>query len=115
MGVLALLTRTVHVWYLAASISATQIAILSNFALAEWLVFRGAHTDKSLRFRFASYLLISDTSLLIRDHCCSCSYPRSEWTSSSQMCCRSRCSFSLALPSPIPTSGAISRLAPISP
>ena len=64
-GVLALLAGTVHVWYLVASILATQIAILSNFALAEWLVFRGAHSHKSLRFRFASYLLISDTSLLI--------------------------------------------------
>ena len=34
-GVLALLTRTVHVWYLVASILATQIAFLSNFALAD--------------------------------------------------------------------------------
>jgi dolichol-phosphate mannosyltransferase len=64
-GVLALLTRDVHVWYLIASILATQIAILSNFALTEWLVFRGAQTDKSLPFRFASYLLINNTSLLI--------------------------------------------------
>ena len=64
-GVLAVLTRDVHVWYLIASIVATQVAILSNFALAEWLVFRGAQTDKSLPFRFASYLLINNTSLLI--------------------------------------------------
>jgi dolichol-phosphate mannosyltransferase len=64
-GVLALLTRDVHVWYLTASILATQVAILSNFALTEWLVFRGAHADKSLPFRFASYLLISNTFLLI--------------------------------------------------
>lgn len=32
-GVLVLLTQTVHLWYLAASILATQIAIMSNFAL----------------------------------------------------------------------------------
>jgi glycosyltransferase involved in cell wall biosynthesis len=64
-GVLALLTRDVHVWYLLASILATQIAVLSNFALTERLVFRTAHTDKSLAFRFASYLLINNTSLLI--------------------------------------------------
>jgi dolichol-phosphate mannosyltransferase len=64
-GVLALLTRDVHIWYLIASILATQIAILSNFALTERLVFRGAQTEKSLLFRFASYLLINNTSLLI--------------------------------------------------
>jgi dolichol-phosphate mannosyltransferase len=64
-GLLALLTRDVHVWYVIASILATQIAILSNFALTEWLVFRGAHTDKSLPFRFTSYALVSNTSLLI--------------------------------------------------
>jgi len=64
-GVLALLTGTAHVWYLIASILATQIAILSNFALTEWLVFRGVQTNKSLRFRFASYLVINNTSLLI--------------------------------------------------
>jgi dolichol-phosphate mannosyltransferase len=66
-GALALLTRDVHLWYLIASILATQIAILSNFALTEWLVFRGTgtHAARSLRFRFASYLLINDTSLLI--------------------------------------------------
>jgi dolichol-phosphate mannosyltransferase len=64
-GVLALLTRYTNVWYLIASILATEIAILSNFALSEWLVFRGAPTDKSLLFRFASYLLINNVSLLI--------------------------------------------------
>jgi dolichol-phosphate mannosyltransferase len=64
-AVLALLTLNVHVWYLMASILATQIALLSNFALTEWLVFRGALTDKSLLCRFGLYLLISDTSLLI--------------------------------------------------
>jgi dolichol-phosphate mannosyltransferase len=64
-GVLALLTRNLHVWYLIASILATQTAILSNFALTEWLVFRGTHTDKSLPFRFASYTLINNTTLLI--------------------------------------------------
>jgi putative flippase GtrA len=64
-GVLALLTRDVHVWYLMASILATLIAMLSNFALTEWLVFRGAQTDKSLLFRFAGYLLLTCTSLLI--------------------------------------------------
>jgi len=42
-----------------------QIAILANFALTECFVFRGARTDKPLVFRFASYLLISDASLLI--------------------------------------------------
>ena len=64
-GVLAVLTRYGHVWYLIASILATQLAILSNFALTERLVFRGAKTDTSLPFRFASYLLINNTSLLI--------------------------------------------------
>jgi dolichol-phosphate mannosyltransferase len=64
-GVLALLTRDAHVWYLIASILATQTAIVSNFALTEWLVFRGAQTDKSLRFRFASYLLVNSASLVI--------------------------------------------------
>jgi dolichol-phosphate mannosyltransferase len=64
-GVLALLTSDVHAWYLIASILATQIAILFNFALTEWLVFRGVQTDKSLPFRFASYLLINNASLLI--------------------------------------------------
>jgi dolichol-phosphate mannosyltransferase len=64
-GVLALLTRDVHAWYLIASILATQVAILSNFALTEWLVFRGAQPDKSLPFRFASYLLINNASLLM--------------------------------------------------
>jgi len=64
-GLLALFTRDVHLWYLVASILATQIAILSNFALTECLVFRGAPAAKSLRFRFLSYLLINDTSLLI--------------------------------------------------
>jgi dolichol-phosphate mannosyltransferase len=63
-GVLALFTRDVHTWYLIASILATQIAMLSNFALTEWLVFRGTLTDKSLLFRFASYLLIGNASLL---------------------------------------------------
>ena len=58
-------TRYTNVWYLIASILATEIAILSNFALSEWLVFRGAPTDKSLLFRFASYLLINNVSLLI--------------------------------------------------
>ena len=42
-----------------------QIAILANFALTECFVFRGARTDKPLVFRFASYLLISNASLLI--------------------------------------------------
>jgi dolichol-phosphate mannosyltransferase len=64
-AVLALLTGTVHVWYVIASILATQIAILANFALTEWLVFRGAQSGKSLRFRFASYLLFNNASLLI--------------------------------------------------
>lgn len=64
-AVLELLTRGVHLWYLIASVLATQIAILSNFALTEWLVFRRAQTQKSLPFRFASYLLINNTSLLI--------------------------------------------------
>jgi dolichol-phosphate mannosyltransferase len=64
-AVLALLTRDAHVWYLIASILATELAILSNFALSEWLVFRGARTDTSFSFRFASYLLINNTSLLI--------------------------------------------------
>ena len=64
-GVLALLTRDMHTWYVTASILATQIAILSNFALTEWFVFRGVRTDKSLLFRFASYLLINNASLLI--------------------------------------------------
>ena len=62
---MGLLTREAHTWYLIASILATQIAILSNFALTEWLVFRGVQTNKSLRFRFASYLVINNTSLLI--------------------------------------------------
>lgn len=35
---------------LIASVLAAQIAILSNFALSEWLVFRGAQTEKSLLF-----------------------------------------------------------------
>jgi putative flippase GtrA len=64
-GVLALLTRTVHLWYLIASVLATQIAILSNFALTEWLVFRAAQTNKSLLCRLGSYLVVNDTSLLI--------------------------------------------------
>jgi dolichol-phosphate mannosyltransferase len=64
-GVLALLTQDVHTWYLIASILGTQIAILSNFAMTEWLVFRGAQTEKSLLFRFASYVVINNTSLLI--------------------------------------------------
>jgi dolichol-phosphate mannosyltransferase len=64
-AVLALLTRDVHVWYLLASILATQIAMLSNFALTEWLVFRGTQSNKSLPFRFAGYVLINCTSLLI--------------------------------------------------
>jgi dolichol-phosphate mannosyltransferase len=64
-GALALLTRDVHVFYLIASILATQIAILCNFALTEWLVFRGAQTNMSLPFRFTSYLLINNASLLI--------------------------------------------------
>jgi putative flippase GtrA len=64
-GALELLTRAAHVWYLLASIVATQIAILCNFALAEWLVFRGARPHNSLLCRFAGYLLVSDASLLI--------------------------------------------------
>ena len=64
-AVLALLTRDLHTWYLLASILGTQIAILSNFALTEWLVFRGAQTEKSLPFRFASYVVLSNTALLI--------------------------------------------------
>jgi dolichol-phosphate mannosyltransferase len=64
-GALALLTRDAHAWYLIASILATQIAIISNFALTEWFVFRGVQTDKSFLFRFASYLLINNASLLI--------------------------------------------------
>jgi dolichol-phosphate mannosyltransferase len=64
-GVLALLTRDMHTWYVTASILATQIAILSNFALTEWFVFRGVRTDKSLLFRFASYVLVNNASLLI--------------------------------------------------
>jgi putative flippase GtrA len=62
---MGLLTREAHTWYLIASILASQIAILINFALTEWLAFRGARTDKPLLFRFASYLLISNASLLI--------------------------------------------------
>ncbi len=64
-GVLALLTREVHVWYLIATILATQIAMLSNFALSEWLVFRGRKSHKSVTVRLAGYLLISNASLLI--------------------------------------------------
>jgi dolichol-phosphate mannosyltransferase len=64
-GVLALLTRDAHVWYLIASILATQVAVLSNFALTEWLVFRRAQPDNSLPSRFASYLLINTASLLV--------------------------------------------------
>jgi putative flippase GtrA len=64
-GVLALLTQDVHTWYLIASILGTEIAILSNFALTEWLVFRGAQTEKALLFRFASYVVLSNTALLI--------------------------------------------------
>jgi putative flippase GtrA len=64
-GLLALLTQDVHAWYVIASILGTQIAVLSNFALTEWLVFRGAQTERSLLFRFASYAVVSNTSLLI--------------------------------------------------
>jgi dolichol-phosphate mannosyltransferase len=64
-AVLVLLMREVHVWYLIASLVACQIAVLSNFALTERLVFRGVRRTKSLLVRFASYLLLNDASLLI--------------------------------------------------
>ena len=32
-GVLELLTSTLHVWYLIASVFATQVAIFSNYAM----------------------------------------------------------------------------------
>jgi dolichol-phosphate mannosyltransferase len=64
-AVLAVLTRDAHLWYLIASVLATQIAILSNYALTECLVFRGVTTSKSLRFRLVSYVLMNNVSLLI--------------------------------------------------
>lgn len=62
---LALLTRDAHLWYLGASALATQVAIVSNYALTEWLVFRGVKASKSLRVRLGSYLLINNVSLVV--------------------------------------------------
>lgn len=62
---LAVLTRELHLWYLAASVLATQMAILVNYALAERYVFRGVKPSRSSSSRLASYVLINNVSLLI--------------------------------------------------
>jgi dolichol-phosphate mannosyltransferase len=62
---LTFLTRELHLWYLAASVLATQIAIVVNYALAERYVFRGVKTSRSPSLRLASYVLINNVSLLI--------------------------------------------------
>jgi dolichol-phosphate mannosyltransferase len=62
---LGLLANRLHVFYILASVLATQVAILSNFALAEWVVFQGAHPVRSLRFRLSSYVLFNNCSLAL--------------------------------------------------
>ena len=59
------LADTVHVFYLLASVLATQAAILSNYVLSEWVVFRGVHPARSLRFRLTSYVLLNNCSLAL--------------------------------------------------
>ena len=62
---LGFLTRELHLWFLAASVLATQIAILVNYGLAERYVFRGVKTSRSPSSRLASYVLVNNVSLLI--------------------------------------------------
>jgi glycosyltransferase involved in cell wall biosynthesis len=64
-GLLVLLTREVHLWYLVASVVATEISVASNYVLAEWLVFRDVTPSRSRVFRFGSYALINNASLLV--------------------------------------------------
>ena len=64
-GMLQLLANRLQVFYVLASVLATQVAILSNFALSEWVVFRGVRPARSLRFRLTSYVLLNNCSLAL--------------------------------------------------
>jgi dolichol-phosphate mannosyltransferase len=64
-GLLVLLTQEAHLWYLAASLVATQISVAFNYVLAERLVFGDVTPRRSGVFRFGSYALINNASLLV--------------------------------------------------
>jgi dolichol-phosphate mannosyltransferase len=64
-ALLAFLTQEAHLWYLAASVAATEISVATNYVLAERLVFRDVTPRRSGVFRFGSYALINNASLLV--------------------------------------------------
>ena len=64
-GVLEFLVGMLHVWYLAASVVATQVAILFNYALAERLVFCNVEAGRTQRCRLATYIVFNNASLAL--------------------------------------------------
>jgi dolichol-phosphate mannosyltransferase len=64
-AVLGLLTGALHLWYVIASVLATQVAIVSNYALTELLVFRTVRSARSLGTRFTGYVLLNNGALAL--------------------------------------------------
>jgi dolichol-phosphate mannosyltransferase len=62
---LQLLAAGLHVFYLYASVLATQVAIVSNYVLSELVVFQGVQPVRSPRARFVSYVVFNNCSLLL--------------------------------------------------
>jgi dolichol-phosphate mannosyltransferase len=64
-AILQLLVSVLHVFYVAASIVATEVAIVCNYALSELFVFRGAAPVRRRPIRLASYVALENCSLLL--------------------------------------------------
>jgi dolichol-phosphate mannosyltransferase len=64
-ALLGVFTSAFHLWYLIASFMATQVAIVSNYALTEWLVFRAARPARSFRTRFTGYVVLNNGALAL--------------------------------------------------
>ncbi len=64
-AIVDLLAYPLHVWYPVASVLATQVAILSNYALSELVVFRGVDPSRSRRSRLLTYLLLNNALLAV--------------------------------------------------
>jgi dolichol-phosphate mannosyltransferase len=62
---LLLLAVGLHVFYLVASVLATQVAIVSNYVLSDLFVFQGVEPVRSPRARFVSYVVFNNCSLLL--------------------------------------------------
>ncbi|MFL5828328.1 MAG: GtrA family protein [Solirubrobacteraceae bacterium] len=64
-GVLDPLCRTAGLWFVTASIVATQVAILFNYGMTERFVFRGRESARTPFSRLVGYVLANNASLLL--------------------------------------------------